>query len=293
MISRAKNIFKKIPFFALPVLLLSSCSPKVYDALEWQSNKVIADGRIPEWNNPLRFYDDKSKINYTFSNDLQNLYACMKISDEGTQVKILSGGLIIRIDTSGKNSFPIEFQFPLGSQQTDPAKKDDEQNKNNSGRPDHSSLKLKLMSQTKDAQLTGFKPPFGGIFSLYNTSSGISAAINIDSLGIMYYEAIIPFKTFYKHELSRADSNKIFSYEVMISGISSSPVHNSRGTAGGGPGGEMESGGMHGGGGMSGGEGVQGGGMNRSGGHDNAGEYGSSEMYSSNKIKNKMRFSIR
>ena len=296
---------KNIIFIFFLSTLFFSCSHKTYDALGWQSNKVTVDGRIPEWENPLRFYDDKSKINYTISNDLQNLYVCMKVSDETEQLKMLRGGMEFRIDTSGKKGFPIIMTYPMKNQQGQQHKKSENQpEKKPDDKPaDHSGMKLKLLNQAKDMQLNGFKPPLGGILPLFNTTAGISAAINMDSLGIMYYEAVIPFNTFYKKELTPADSNKVFSYEIVVNGLPAPAMSGGggggRGMGGGGMGGGGMGGGGMGGGGMRGGGmggGMGGGGMRGGGGggRGGGGSYsGNGDMYVTNKISCKMKFSFK
>ena len=286
----AKTFLFWVSTFAFVLLiccLFFSCSHKVYDALDWQVNKVTADGKISEWSNPLRFYDAKSKINYTISNDKQNLYVCMKISDETAQIKILQGGMELKIDTTGKKVFPIEFKYPLENHQMPQHKKGESKNGSNSENnhtenPGRSSLKLKLVSQATDVQLIGFKPPLGGILPLYNTSSGISSAINIDSTGIMYYEAIIPFNTFYKSELNPSDTNRIFNYEIIVNALPAPPMRE-------GGGGGMGCGGRGMGGGMRGGG--MGGGMHGGGGGGNS--PGNSELYSANHVSVKMKLSYK
>ena len=82
-------------------------------------------------------------------------------------------------------------------------------------------------------------------------SSGIIAGIDWDKMGVMTYEAIIPFKTFYKDKITMADNTKVFSIVIFIPGIT-----------GGGPGGvgPSTSGGE-----MGGGRGGSGGGGGRGG----------------------------
>ena len=293
-----KNKMKNT-FLLLGLLyFFSSCSHKVYDSLEWQSNKVAADGKISEWSNPLRFYDDKSKLNYTIANDRKNLYICFKVSDETAQTKILRAGIEIKIDTMKKKLFPTTLVYPMANIQNQERKKDnpqsgnnpDENNQNGNGSRksgNHSVNKMKLLSQAKDVQLFGFKPPLGGIMPLYNNTSGISVGINLDSTGVMYYELTIPFSTFYKNELTAADSNKVFNYRIKINAL---PIPQSSHEGGGGGRG-MGGGGM---GGMGGG-GMRGGGMHGGGGHGggSGGYSGNSELYSSNQITIKMRFSYK
>ncbi len=283
---------RKIIFAIVIVSVCSSCSQRIYDALNWQSNKVTADGKIPEWSNPLRFYDHNSKINYNITNDRQNLYLCIKVSDETMFAKILRGGIEFRIDTAGKKSFSIAFIFPISNQEKMmQSKRSDTPTEKSSGEKSYSTLMMqKKMSQEKEVQLIGFKPPLGGILTLFNTTSGISAAINFDSLGTMYYEAIIPFRTFYKNELMATDSNKVFSYEIKVNGL---PVSH-EGGGGRAPGGMASGGGGGMGGGMRGG-GNSGGG-NRGGGNRGGGGgqvSANSEMNVTNTITTKMKFSFK
>ena len=255
----------------LTLCLFSSCSHKVYDALDWQSNVIFADSKIPKWTDPLRFYDTKSKINYTLTNDRHNLYVWMKISDETEQLKILRGGMELRIDTSGKKTFPVALMFPLANQPMMMHRSTEPQSEKRNPKPDRSSMMQNLLIQAKEMELTGFKPPLGGIVSLLNNSNGISAAIETDSLGILCYQAIIPFKTFYKDELAAVDSNKAFKYEIKVNALPEPQSHT------GGGGGGMGGGGSHG------------------GGHNNGGGYsaGNSELYVTNKLTKLLRFSYK
>ena len=279
---------KKSGLFLLALLVFSSCSDKIYSSLQWQSKKVTTDGRIPEWENPLRLYDTKSKINYTISNDRQNLYVCMKFSDEISQIKVLQGGMEFRIDTTGSNTLPIAFIFPIAGQQVLQKGKSAEKGKKDfSDDLYRSAMKQGQISQTKNAQLIGFKPPLEGFLSLLNTSSGISAAINMDSLGIMYYETIIPFSTFYKDEITAADTNKIFSFEIKVNALPAPAMK--EGSGGGGKGGGGKGGGK-GGGGMGGGG--KSGGM-KGGGQGSGNSAANSELFATNKIKVKMKISFK
>ena len=129
-----------------------------------------------------------------------------------------------------------------------------------------------LLIQAKELQVVGFKNPIGGPVSIFDTTYGILAAMDIDSLGIMYYEAVIPFRTFYKNELTFADSNKVFSYEIILNALPAPQSHEGGGgngergmSGGGGHGGMGGSGGGFGGGGYGGGH--HGGGMGGGGNH--------------------------
>jgi hypothetical protein len=107
--------------------------------------------------------------------------------------------------------------------------------------------------------------------------SGIYAAIDFDKNGIMNYEAVIPFSTFYRDKLVPSDSNRIFNFQIKINPVSGS--NNDSGNGEGSRGGGMRGGGMGGGGGMrgggmGGGGGMRGGGMGGGGGMRGGGRYG-------------------
>ncbi len=264
---------KKIISVFFVMALFISCSHKIYNSSSWQKNKITVDGYIPEWPNPLRFYDQESGINYSISNDLQNLYFCCSVSNDFLQTKILRSGLEFGIDTIGKKSFSVSIKYPFNNaSDTDPRNNIAPQSgtgSTNGERAPRSSFKLKLIAEANEILLTGFKPYLGKFVSLsvLNTT-GISAAIKIDDRGIMNYEAVIPFSTFYKKELTASDSSRVFNFQIKVNQLANSGNGSSGGNRGGGMrGGGMGSGmGMGMGGGMGGGMGMRGGGMGMRGG---------------------------
>jgi hypothetical protein len=264
---------KKVIPAILVACLLSSCSEKIYNSSSWQSNKVTVDGYIHEWSNPLRFYDQETGISYAISNDHYNLYLCCSISNELLQIKILRAGLEFGIDTLGKKSFAVSMKYPVGNiSQTDMKANSSQPARPDPGnKPDRSSYKLKLLAEAREIQLVGFKPNVEKLISLSTqNNTGISAAINFDAKGIMNYEAVIPFSTFYKNELTPSDSNKIFNYRIKINPVpgSGNNSYRNNGRSGGGMrGGGMSGGGMRGSG--TGGGGMRGGGMRGEGMNEN------------------------
>jgi hypothetical protein len=268
---------KKTVLFLIIICLFVSCTHTLYNSSSWQSKPVTVDGHINEWPNPLRFYDQATGINYSISNDHYNLYFCCSISNEFLQTKILRAGLDFTIDTLGKKSFGVGIKYPIAnSSERNPGLENNpgarpNANERSAGR---SGFKLKLLAEAREMELAGFKSRIGNIISLSPpNNTGISAAINFDERGIMNYEAVIPFSTFYKNELTPSDSNTIFNYQIKINPDTKSGNGNNGINRSGGGGG-MHRGGMRGGG-MGGGGGMRGGGM-RGGGsmNDNRGNSG-------------------
>ena len=105
-------------------------------------------------------------------------------------------------------------------------------------------------------QLVGFKKSIPDYLAPEN-EYGINVSINWDVNNIMIYEAVIPFKTFYKPALTAIDSLKNFDFSMTIHGFPAPEKKDDGGNSGGGGG---MGGGMPGGGGMGAG-GMNGGGM--------------------------------
>ncbi|HEV7229755.1 MAG TPA: hypothetical protein VGO45_00420 [Bacteroidia bacterium] len=209
---RSFSVFSKLTLFSL--VLLSSCSVPLYVSM-WQHAPVKADGNPWEWTKPLRYYDSGSKLQYTFSNDLKNMYICVRATNEESQQKILRGGMQIWIDTTGKAKERSGLLFPLPETET---KEDVNRERRQDPGTSEFRTKKKFRNDRTELELTGFKPPASGILPLQNIY-GVTANINMDSLDILTYEAIIPFRTFFKDSLLPADSSRVFSFKIVVNGL--------------------------------------------------------------------------
>lgn len=204
------------PIFISVLLFITSCSPALLPGMAWQSEQVSVDGKMNEWPNPLRFYDSKSKINYTITNNNKKVFICMKIPDESTQFRIMYAGMEFSIDTAGKKKFPVSINFPVGNEAG--MHEESLSDKKYIAGSDVAFVKQKFLSMAKEIEVKGFKPPVKGFIPLHN-NFGIEASLNWDKSGILVYEAAIPFAVFYKDELSPADSGRFFSYKIKINAM--------------------------------------------------------------------------
>jgi hypothetical protein len=267
--------------------LCASSSHKNFDKLAWQGTQVKADGKPGEWPDPLSYLDEKTKLSYQISNDLRNLYICMRVTDAATKIKIIRSGMEFRIDTLGKKAFPVAFLFPLANQivlmkdprgEFQPGDRGDQSN-----RP---VMKQKILSPANTFQLAGFKQLRDGSYSLIENTTGITSAIAIDSLGALCYEAVIPFSTFFKDHLDSEDTARVFAYKIIINGLPTPTANEPGGTANGMGGNEGGAGNPANG---MGGNGMHSG-QNRGGGGR---QMVSGELFVTDKITRKMRFSVR
>jgi hypothetical protein len=254
--------FKKIlfPFVTyLPLLFLSCSSPLVYNSI-WQDKPVTVDGKATEWKIPLDYFDDKTKLNFSISNDRTNIYFCIRATEDETQKGIIHNGLQIWIDTTGGKKDEVGIQFPLIQRQ----ERTEGSLLTHSSQPDETPAAYNLRKQysgtTKQMRLTGFSGAVEGLAEAPNMY-GINACLNWDTNNIMIYEVCIPFKTFYKSSLSQSDSSKAFGVTFAVTVTPKASKYGGGGNSGGGGhGGGGGMGGMHGGGGGHGGGGHGGGG---------------------------------
>lgn len=242
------------------MIIMPGCSPKYYESIKWQPAEVQADGSPAEWSIPLRHYDPISRLNYDFSNDRKNLYVIFRVSDPGAQVRLTHAGMEIALDSAGGKKFPVTMGYPLPSAAAPEEVPGSSDPDSKAGRK---SLQKNVIATQDHILLNGFKNIPNGLAPITN-DYGIKVGLNWDKDGTLYYEAVIPFKSFYKETLSAKDTLKPFSFRVtldVLPGMENSELAND-GSGSGGGGGHRSSGGG-GMGGMGGGlGGTGGGGMN-------------------------------
>ena len=274
-----KPMYKKL-FTLLSVCIIylfTACTPKAMYQSAWQNTPVVADGNASEWRIPLRFYDSDTKLNYTLSNDNEKIYLCVRIVDELSQAKVIRNGLNIWFDTLAKKNKQCGILYPVpslnaednidgGSSGGGGHHSGNHHGDKRSGGGDVDDVKNKFLRQANQMQLIGFKKGIPDYLASDN-EYGINVSINWDKNNIMIYEAVIPFKTFYKPTLIAKDSLRNFDFSMTIHGFPAPEKKDDSGSSGGSGGGMGGSGGgMGGGGGMPGGGGGMGGGGGRGGG---------------------------
>lgn len=212
-----------ILYNAFLILWMTSCSVSEKIS-QWQRSPITVDGIPSEYSIPLSHYDADTKIQYMFSNDLENLYFCIRATEEEAQMKILRAGIQILIDTAGDGSGMVSLQFPLPRDKNQGPPPNDRPEV----RPDFNDSNRTMGSKPfkgninplfglNEMQLDGFSGTMNGRVPL--NSHGIGVAIKIDADKNLTYEGVIPFKTFYKEKLSAAEIAKQFVILVKLNAM--------------------------------------------------------------------------
>lgn len=260
-------------------LLLLSCSPQYINKTTWQGKPISIDGKTDDWEVPLRFYDDKTKLTYSVTNDADNLYICIRATDDDNVKGITRKGLQLWIDTTGKRGHQVGVLFPVMVQRENASGKGKQKSSGDATATEASDSKTsfmdlpdtirenrihkRYMDNATQMHVSGFKTIPDGVIELPDTY-GLNMATSWNSYNVLVIEAAIPFKTFLKNP--KADSSRAlgitFSFNIYPKYTGSGEGSHGGGMhgGGGGMGGGMGGGGMGGGGGMHGGGSHAGGG---------------------------------
>ena len=183
----------------------------------WPASPVNIDGKSDEWPQPFNYYDGNTKLQFAFANDTANIYICLKITDDPTQLRLFNGGLGIWIDPKGKKKETCGVSFPLkgdphqggeGSQG-----KHKKQNEYMEGldpsaqKSDAIRLKQHAFLTQTTLRVKGFTGVPEQVLPLKN-DFGINVAFYWDSLNILSLEYKFPITLFLGHSLTPADTLK-------------------------------------------------------------------------------------
>lgn len=246
----------------ISLLAFLSCSStkKAGAPIIWQVQPIIADGDNSDWSLPYSYVDSKANMEYSFSNDKENLYITVKTSSRMTQMKILNAGMQVWIDLSGKKNKTTAVTYPL--QNPEPMKMS-RQSMSQSGDKEKQAAQgmKKALAEARDFSLQGFKGCNGAYLISQNNNCGIDVKIGLNSVGELIWEAVVPFRSFYKDAIAKEDLGKTISICFEINALKQSDMASAPGNGGRGGARQLggRGGGMQGGGGMSGRGGMGGG----------------------------------
>jgi hypothetical protein len=181
----------------------------------WAVAPIKADGNPAEWNLPLRFYDNSTKLFFAFANNSKNLYLCFQTSDEINQQKILRAGMKVILISKTGDKRKVSINFPLAQQRL-PLMEETAADSTEK-HLERKNFKNNFLVQHRVMEVKGFATKNGAIE--INDSSGINAAINWTDANLLTYEIVIPFAEFYGKEFDSDDLSKYITMEVEINAV--------------------------------------------------------------------------
>lgn len=259
---------KKYFLSVMGVLIASFAISQEKPASEWVKNLIIIDGNAKDWNLPLKYYDNDTKLFFEIKNDNNNLYLCFQSNDQMSQVKIIRAGMKISLSSkiNGKHKATIYFPLPLKKDSTKVSPADE---MNSDPEFSHQNMHIAFLVADSMMEVAGFTNKNGMIPS--DDTSDIHAAINWDQNNTLTYEVAVPLKEMFGNDYSEKNISKNISLDVVINAFKrTGHSGNSGGNGYSGRSGGMGRGGFGGGMGHGGGMGRGGFGMGRSGNSESA-----------------------
>lgn len=222
----------------------------------WQQQQVTADGNSQEWDRTNMSFDQDSKIGYEITNDDRNLYVLITTTDHTSQTKILRTGMSLFIDPTAEKNETVAVHFPLGSgdaQGIDGGPRTMPAQQGQPGeQPNLQQMRAKALINANQYTLSGFSKGNGGYGIAEKNAAGVSVKIDLNSLGEMVYEAVIPLQSF-TQPVFTAKAGASISVGFAINALPKPAMSSGGGGGYSGGGGGMRSGGMGGRGGRGGG----------------------------------------
>jgi len=172
---------------------------------QWQHMPVVADGQTDEYPELSRYLSEIKMLYYIGNND-ENLYIVMKTYDNAMMQKLMLAGLEIGLDTTSKKKMRAVIGFPMPRMQAFRRPDDAQQPGERRG----GSSERGRFPEPDQMMLKGFIHIPDGETPLQNPS-GIQAKVKVKRGEEFVYEAVIPFKTFFKPVLSPKDKDRVIS----------------------------------------------------------------------------------
>jgi hypothetical protein len=217
--------------FSLFVLFSITCNKLNAQIIHclWETTPINMDGKPDEWPQPFNYYDGNTKLQFAFANDTGNIYVCLKITDDPTQLRLFNGGLGVWIDPKGKKKETMGVSFPLKLEGAPGATSGGKRKAHGEVTDDqdpgaHKSDALRLKQHAYLTQTTLRVKGFIGlpeqVLPLKN-DFGVNVAFGWDSLNILTLEYKFPIALILGHGLTPADTLKPISVAFVEAALES------------------------------------------------------------------------
>jgi hypothetical protein len=180
-----------------------------------QQRPIVIDGSDNDWPRPLPYTDRKEKVNYSVSNDKDNIYILLSTRSGPEQQKIIEGGMTVWINSQAQKdeSTAVSIGFPLDS------RNDRERNLMAQARPDQYKNKPITLDDLKNYSLYGFGENIENYEYGHDNDKGIQVRIDYNKEGDLIYEASVPLSTVYPRNTSHNFAGKTVAVGIFIEGL--------------------------------------------------------------------------
>lgn len=181
------------------------------------------DGKATEWTDSLN-YDSNSKLQYQVLNDTRTLYVRLKANDAQTQAKFVYLGMVVWLDTTGRNQQQFGIRYPLPVDLESLPKSENNRPAGAMGPSaaerlaEHQTRLRQVLLNTKEMELLNFRGSKEPVLADAQSLLGVKAAVDLDAQGNLIYELAVPLRLLYRRVPALA-SGQAATVGVMLSGM--------------------------------------------------------------------------
>jgi len=189
------------------------------------------DGKATEWTDSLQ-YDASSHLQYQVLNDARTVYVRLKAADMPTQAKMAYLGMVVWLDSTGRNQQQLGVKFPLpvdlstfkaadarpaGAMGPTAAERQEE----------HLNRLRGIITGANQMELLNYRGSKEPVLTDSEARLGVKAAIGLDARNNLIYELAVPLRLLYRRVPDLA-SGRVATVGVWMQGQRPKPAPGSQ-----------------------------------------------------------------
>jgi hypothetical protein len=191
----------------------------------------VIDGKATEWTDSLQ-YDANSHLQYQVLNDARTVYVRLKAADMPTQAKMAYLGMVVWLDSTGRNQQQLGVRFPLpidlstikgpaerpaGAMGPTAAERQEE----------HLSRLRSIITGANQMELLNYRGSKEPVLTDSEAKIGVKSAIGLDARNNLIYELAVPLRLIYRRVPALANG-QVATVGVWIAGQKPKPAPGSQ-----------------------------------------------------------------
>jgi hypothetical protein len=229
--------FSRLLIACLPFALLGACArqptststkgaaavPSTKSTSHYVATAPVIDGKATEWTDSLQ-YDPNSKLQYQVLNDARTLYVRIKANDAPTQAKFAYLGMVVWLETTGRNQQQFGIRYPLPVDLESLNKAQPERPAGAMGPSaaerlaEHQTRLRSVLTGAQQMELLNFHGSKEPTLADAQSLLGVKAAIDLDAQGSLIYELAVPLRLIYRRVPALANG-QVATVGVTLAGM--------------------------------------------------------------------------
>jgi hypothetical protein len=189
------------------------------------------DGKATEWTDSLQ-YDANSHLQYQVLNDARTVYVRLKAADMPTQAKMAYLGMVVWLDSTGRNQQQLGVKFPLPidlSTIKAPAERPaGAMGPTASERQEEHLNRLRgIIAGANQMELLNYRGSKEPVLTDSEAKIGVKSAIGLDARNNLIYELAVPLRLLYRRVPALANG-QVATVGVWMAGQKPKPAPGSQ-----------------------------------------------------------------